>query len=132
MQNVTVNEIQVRRGQYARGVFIPGPAGQVMDIARQVRNQRANQLVPRRVITVTDSVAERKFQTEESLDEVSRVFGPVIQAINMRRAAAQPAVAPASTPPTSVADELKKLVELRDLGALNEEEFSAQKAKLLG
>ena len=32
----------------------------------------------------------------------------------------------------SVADELKKLAELRDAGVLTEEEFDTQKAKLLG
>jgi hypothetical protein len=31
-----------------------------------------------------------------------------------------------------VADELAKLVQLRDGGALTDEEFAAQKAKLLG
>lgn len=37
--------------------------------------------------------------------------------------------APASS---STADEIKKLVDLRDSGALSEDEFAAQKAKLLG
>jgi Short C-terminal domain len=40
--------------------------------------------------------------------------------------------APGSAPPASVADELAKLVQLRDSGALTDEEFAAQKAKLLG
>jgi hypothetical protein len=31
-----------------------------------------------------------------------------------------------------VADELAKLVHLRDIGALSDEEFAAQKARLLG
>lgn len=34
--------------------------------------------------------------------------------------------------PASVADELAKLVQLRDAGALTDEEFATQKAKLLG
>jgi hypothetical protein len=34
--------------------------------------------------------------------------------------------------PASVADELAKLVQLREAGALTDEEFAAQKAKLLG
>jgi hypothetical protein len=53
-------------------------------------------------------------------------------------AAASPAV-PTAAPPSaaaesrlSVADELKKLAELRDAGVLSAEEFGAQKAKLLG
>jgi hypothetical protein len=45
-----------------------------------------------------------------------------------------PARAPATSadgPATSVADELRKLADLRDSGALSEDEFSALKAKLL-
>ena len=34
--------------------------------------------------------------------------------------------------PALVADELKKLAELRDLGVLTDDEFAAQKARLLG
>lgn len=50
-------------------------------------------------------------------------------------AAAAPAApaAPAAAPSAaSVADELKKLAELRDAGVLSDDEFAAQKAKLLG
>jgi hypothetical protein len=47
-----------------------------------------------------------------------------------------PAPAAPASPPTpasaSVADELAKLVQLRDAGALTDEEFAAQKARLLG
>jgi hypothetical protein len=46
----------------------------------------------------------------------------------------QPAAAPAAGggSPVDVADQLKKLAELRDQGILTEEEFSVQKQKLLG
>jgi hypothetical protein len=37
-----------------------------------------------------------------------------------------------SSGPVSVADELQKLADLRDRGVLTQEEFEAQKAKLLG
>jgi hypothetical protein len=53
------------------------------------------------------------------------------------QAEAQPA-APAPPPPTasagedSLIDQLKQLGELKDQGILSEEEFAAQKAKLLG
>ena len=40
-------------------------------------------------------------------------------------------LAPSSAGPTLIADELAKLWELRQAGALTEEEFSAQKARLL-
>ena len=47
-----------------------------------------------------------------------------------------PAAAPAATPgggaPIDVADQLRKLAELRDQGILSEEEFTLQKQKLLG
>jgi hypothetical protein len=39
---------------------------------------------------------------------------------------------PQATSPSSVADELKKLAQLKDDGILTQEEFDAQKAKLLG
>jgi hypothetical protein len=42
------------------------------------------------------------------------------------------AEAGASTSPPSVADELAKLAQLRDSDVLSDEEFAAQKAKLLG
>jgi hypothetical protein len=44
--------------------------------------------------------------------------------------AAAPAAAAAA--PVDVADQLKKLADLRDQGILSDEEFAAQKAKLLG
>lgn len=37
-----------------------------------------------------------------------------------------------AAPPTSVADELMKLASLRNAGVLTQEEFDAQKAKLIG
>jgi len=43
-----------------------------------------------------------------------------------------PTAAPGSAASASVADELAKLAKLRDSGALTEEEFATQKAKLLG
>ncbi len=48
-------------------------------------------------------------------------------------AANPPAAAPASSgPPVDVADQLRKLAALRDEGILSDEEFAAQKARLLG
>jgi hypothetical protein len=46
-------------------------------------------------------------------------------------AAAPPAPAPASGE-ASIIDQLKQLAELKDQGILTEDEFAAQKAKLLG
>lgn len=54
-----------------------------------------------------------------------------------QHAAAQPAPAPAAAPAAggieqSVIDQLKELGALRDQGILTDDEFNAQKAKLLG
>jgi hypothetical protein len=52
-----------------------------------------------------------------------------------QEAAAQPVPAPAPVAPAgeaSVIDQLKELGELKSQGILTEEEFAAQKAKLLG
>lgn len=40
--------------------------------------------------------------------------------------------APAAAPQASMVDQLKELAELKDQGILTEEEFAAQKAKILG
>ena len=45
---------------------------------------------------------------------------------------AAPAPAPAAAPQASVVDQLKELAELKQQGILTEEEFAAQKAKILG
>jgi hypothetical protein len=57
---------------------------------------------------------------------------PEIRHHELLRATAERVSAPAPAPMGSVADELKKLVELRDAGVLDANEFAAQKAKLLG
>jgi hypothetical protein len=46
--------------------------------------------------------------------------------------AAPPAPAPAAAPEVDVVEKLKELAELKNQGILTEEEFAAQKAKLLG
>jgi hypothetical protein len=62
----------------------------------------------------------------------------ISQTIRQRMALAHAPVSQAPMPPQnvavgpSVADELRKLAQLRDAGVLSDEEFSAQKAKLLG
>jgi hypothetical protein len=70
-----------------------------------------------------------KVQAEEIKDTITRLM------LGGGAPAALPspaAPAPSPTAPVSVADELAKLVQLRDSGALTDEEFAAQKAKLLG
>jgi hypothetical protein len=46
-------------------------------------------------------------------------------------APAPPAAAPAAAPAPSMIDQLKELGELKEQGILTEDEFAAQKAKLL-
>ena len=46
--------------------------------------------------------------------------------------AAPPPPAPAAASQADMIDQLKRLAELRDQGILTEEEFAAQKSKLLG
>lgn len=47
-------------------------------------------------------------------------------------AQAQPAARPTAAPATDVVAQLRGLAELRDQGILTDEEFAAQKAKILG
>lgn len=50
-----------------------------------------------------------------------------------QQAASQPApAAPAPEPQVDMVAQLKELAELKDAGILTEEEFAAQKAKILG
>jgi uncharacterized protein DUF4429/putative oligomerization/nucleic acid binding protein len=66
--------------------------------------------------------------TRKHKDEFLALRDAVEQAI-----AARAQGAPSSpAPPSSTADELKKLAELHDAGVLSDEEFAQQKAKLLG
>ena len=54
------------------------------------------------------------------------------QAPQQQYAAPAPAPAPAAAPQASMVDQLKELAELKQQGILTEEEFAAQKAKILG
>lgn len=72
--------------------------------------------------------ASRKYRGEWEAEARSRPAGtPAPPAAT----APPPAAAPVHAP-ESLADELKKLAELRDAGVLNDDEFHAQKGKLLG
>ena len=58
------------------------------------------------------------------------VFVLVVRSVR-RQPTGDASVPTAATAGVGVADEVAKLVALRDAGALTEEEFAAQKAKLL-
>jgi hypothetical protein len=53
------------------------------------------------------------------------------QAMAQQAAAQQAAAAPAAAPATDVVTQLKELAALKDQGILTEDEFAAQKAKIL-
>jgi hypothetical protein len=74
--------------------------------------------------------------TDAAKDENSVLVakGQVAEFEALREAIEGALASPAASaaPALSVGDELRKLAELRDAGALTDEEFNAQKAKLLG
>ena len=67
-------------------------------------------------------------------NRVSRRQGERWQDQEMQQAAEQQAPPPAPAPPAeqSTIEQLKELAGLKDQGILTEEEFAAQKAKILG
>lgn len=73
----------------------------------------------------------RQKKTIERQSQYHHVMNPGMgMATGMGAPAAPPP--PAAGPPVDVAEQLRKLASLRDEGILSEEEFAAQKAKLLG
>jgi len=67
-----------------------------------------------------------------SKGEAEQVKDAVLRLMREPSPAAAPAAPASPAPPsTSLADELTKLAQLRDQGVLSEEEFQAQKARLL-
>jgi len=59
-------------------------------------------------------------------------FAEKDQAAYDQEMAAAPAPAPAAAPAVDPIERIKELAQLKDQGILTEEEFAAQKAKLLG
>ncbi len=81
-----------------------------------------------KVATAADTIEFRvtKAQAEEIKATLTRLM------LGGTAPPVTPAPASSSAAPASIADELGKLVQLRDSGALTDEEFAAQKARLLG
>ncbi|HSO64305.1 MAG TPA: SHOCT domain-containing protein [Ornithinibacter sp.] len=77
-------------------------------------------------------------QAEKYADRDAGIAAQRSQSYEEQMAAAEPApaasAAPAAAPmdTTDLVSQLRSLAELRDQGILTEEEFAAQKAKLLG
>ena len=70
-------------------------------------------------------------RTKKTIERQSQYLH-VQPGMGMAAAGMVPAQAPAPEAAVDVADQLRKLAELRDQGILTDEEFAAQKAKLLG
>jgi len=92
-------------------------------------------------VHISDQNTVWSFATKSSQGNVVKVWQPILNAWNNREGAQAARTSPSPTPTTpppptgpalSVADELKKLGELKDSGLLSDEEFAQQKAKLLG
>lgn len=62
---------------------------------------------------------------------IKDIFSIIIDITDKNNAQAKSAPTPLMSSTGSVADELQKLAKLRDAGVLSEEEFKAQKSKLL-
>ena len=69
-------------------------------------------------------------QAEKFADRDAQIYAERQAAYQQTAAAAPPPTAPAAGP--DMVSQLKELAQLRDQGILTEEEFSAQKAKILG
>jgi hypothetical protein len=130
-----------------------GPIGIAAVVGARAVNAHRAKGTTVRVIAVTDGQKTHRFQTKASGERVTDAFGAmftqyegVLQATAAQEAEradnlrvgreaiaqrAAEAMAAAVIPPQSVADELTKLVGLRDAGVLTDEEFAAQKARLL-
>jgi hypothetical protein len=73
-------------------------------------------------------------QAERFAERDAQIAAQQQQAYLAQTAAAAPAAAPApaAADASDVIEQLRSLAELKDQGVLTEEEFAAQKAKLLG
>jgi hypothetical protein len=125
--NIEVLESRTHRGRQRSAVGI-GPVGLAVVGASMLQNKRAAQVVVRRVVRITTTQGQKGDFIPA--DSSAQQLAPA-QAIVARLRAAQAAVAQVAPAPF-VADELKKLADLKDAGLLTNEEFARQKVSLLG
>ena len=78
---------------------------------------------PARKLAATINAAKAQ---RDAIDEANKAAQPVVAQV------VAPAPAAPAAPSVSATDELLKLVQLRDAGALTEEEFAEQKALVMG
>jgi len=128
---------------HLRGLIAKGS----MDIPLQrINNVRFDQNIIQRLLgagtLILESAGEHGRQVFESVrnpEHIQRTISEMAETREMAMGGAGPAApaAPAAEPApaaprASVTEELARLADLRDRGALTAEEFEAQKAKLLG
>jgi hypothetical protein len=131
LQAINVQTFRQQHGQ-KRSAFGIGPVGLAVVAATAVSNSRAGKVTVTQRITLTDGKGVPfAFSTGLPRSTVDVVMNPIVVAMKASNTP-EPLPAPALVAAISVADELAKLAQLRDSGVLTEEEFSAQKAKLLG
>lgn len=134
-----LREIQIGQLDHPKGsqrsAFGSGLVGLAFVAATSVHNSRASRTERYQVIRVYNRSGEYfDFATTNSRDAVVKLLGPTILALMayVGKEALEPeAEITRTTSMFSVADELEKLVKLRDSGVLSEEEFATQKARLL-
>jgi Short C-terminal domain len=117
---------------------VPGRRNTNMIPIRQIQGvttKRAGLWTAVKVVTGADTIEFRvsKAEAEQIKATLTQLMlGGGAPAPPAPAAASAAPAAPAEPAPALVADELAKLVQLRDAGALTDEEFAAQKARLLG
>ncbi|NTU80982.1 MAG: SHOCT domain-containing protein [Chloroflexales bacterium] len=121
----------MRRG--ARGATRSGP-GLLGTIGRTAVVAGTATAVSKGVSGAMDSAAQQKAIAEQqkAIAEQQKLDDAVQQALAQQQAAQPPAAAPAA--PAAGADriaQLQQLAELKSLGVLTDEEFAAEKARIL-
>ena len=110
-------------GTMARTAVVAGTASAVVGNSQKKQAAGAQQ--------AADAAAYQQMQQQQAIE--AQVAAQV--AAQTAAAAPAPAAAPAAAPggmTDEVIAQLQKLGELKNAGILNDEEFSAQKAKILG
>jgi len=134
LREIQVGELDRSKGSQ-RSAFGFGPVGLAFVAATAVHNSRAKRTVHYQVIRVSNLSGNYvDFATPKSRVAVVKLLGPTANALvaHFGKATREPEEEAAhSASAFSVADELEKLVKLRDSGVLSKEEFGAQKVRLL-
>jgi hypothetical protein len=136
IRNIEIGQVTQRRGKQ-HGAIGLGPIGLAVVGATALHNHRAAKADTYHAFVVTDG-AGRKFQflTQQPLTPLAQLYEAFRN--HGAPAASRPPVSaessarePVASPVVGIADELAKLADLHKKGVLSDDEFAAQKAKLL-